>query len=120
MTRSAKGTSDNLGRQVRQKSGLNRAILCQGWGIFRDQLSYKQQWRGGDVIQVGPHHTSQTCQYCCHGAKDNRLSQAEFLLSSADMKTMPIMSATSTYWREARYVSQERKQQQGMRGSPVK
>lgn len=78
MTRSAKGTLDDPGRQVRQKSGLNRAILNQGWGLFRDQLTYKQQWRGGDVIKVAPHHTSQTCPCCRHVAKTNRETQAEF------------------------------------------
>jgi IS605 OrfB family transposase len=78
MTRSAKGTQDNPGSRVKQKSGLNRAILSQGWRIFRDQLTYKQQWRGGDVIRVAPHHTSQTCPCCRHVSKDNRQTQAEF------------------------------------------
>ena len=31
MTRSAKGTIEKPGRNVRQKSGLNRTILAQGW-----------------------------------------------------------------------------------------
>jgi putative transposase len=33
MTASAKGTVDNPGRNVRQKAGLNRAILEQGWSV---------------------------------------------------------------------------------------
>ena len=32
MTRSAKGTLARPGTKVKQKSGLNRAILDQGWG----------------------------------------------------------------------------------------
>ena len=32
MTRSARGTRETPGRNVRQKSGLNRSILSQGWG----------------------------------------------------------------------------------------
>ena len=32
MTRSAKGTREAPGRNVRAKAGLNRAILAQGWG----------------------------------------------------------------------------------------
>jgi transposase len=32
MTRSAKGTIDAPGRNVRQKAGLNRGILANGWG----------------------------------------------------------------------------------------
>jgi transposase len=79
MTRSAKGTLDDPGRQVRQKAGLNKAILCQGWGIFRSQLAYKQQWLGGAVLQVPARYSSQTCPCCSHVSRDNRKSQAEFL-----------------------------------------
>ena len=35
MTRSAKGTKEKPGRNVRAKSGLNRSILNQGWGELR-------------------------------------------------------------------------------------
>jgi putative transposase len=41
MSRSSKGNSEQHGKMVRQKSGLNRAILDQGWGEFRRQLDYK-------------------------------------------------------------------------------
>src|ERR1700736_4118780 len=34
MTRSAKGTRGDPGRNVRQKAGLNRAILGSGWGLL--------------------------------------------------------------------------------------
>jgi putative transposase len=35
MTRSAKGTQENPGRNVGQKAGLNRGILRSGWGCTR-------------------------------------------------------------------------------------
>ena len=41
MTRSAKGTIDKSGKMVKQKSGLNRSILTQGWYSFISMLSYK-------------------------------------------------------------------------------
>ncbi len=41
MTASAKGTIAQPGRRVRQKAGLNRAILAQGWGGFETVLAYK-------------------------------------------------------------------------------
>jgi putative transposase len=41
MSKSAKGNSEIHGKKVRQKSGLNRSILDQGWGEFRRQLEYK-------------------------------------------------------------------------------
>ena len=40
MTRSARGTRENPGRKVGQKSGLNRSILSQGWGMFLSLLGY--------------------------------------------------------------------------------
>ena len=79
MTKSAKGTVKQPGKNVRQKSGLNRAILDQGWGEFRRQLGYKLTWNGGMLLPVPPQHTSQTCPYCGHVSKDNRLTQAQFL-----------------------------------------
>lgn len=78
MSKSARGTAEEPGRQVAQKSGLNKAILDQGWGMFRRLLEYKQQWRGGETIVVDPRYTSQTCPECGHVAKENRVQQALF------------------------------------------
>jgi putative transposase len=66
-------------KNVKQKLGLNKSILDQGWGMFFDMLTYKQDWNGGMVIKVPPHHTSQKCLSCHHIAKENRLTQAEFV-----------------------------------------
>jgi putative transposase len=78
MSRSARGTVDEPGRNVAAKAGLNKAILDQGWGTFRRMLEYKQAWRGGIVIAVDPRFTSQTCPRCGHISKKNRLQQALF------------------------------------------
>lgn len=78
MSKSAKDTSDQHGRKVRAKSGLNRSILDQGWYEMRRQLEYKQLWRGGQVLAVPPAYTSQRCACCGHTAKENRLSQSKF------------------------------------------
>ena len=79
MSKSSKGNSDTLGKMVKQKSGLNRAILDQGWGEFRRQLDYKMAWNGGVLLAVPPHNTSRTCPCCAHVSKDNRRTQAQFL-----------------------------------------
>ncbi|HCN91203.1 MAG TPA: transposase [Oxalobacteraceae bacterium] len=79
MSRSSKGNSEQHGKMVKQKSGLNRAILDQGWGEFRRQLDYKVSWNGGMLLAVPPHNTSRTCPCCSHVSKDNRLTQAKFL-----------------------------------------
>ena len=78
MTRSAKGDLAKPGRHVKAKSGLNRSILDQGWGMFVQMLEYKQAWLGGEVMKVNPQHTSQTCPCCHHVSKDNRTTQSRF------------------------------------------
>ena len=78
MSKSASGTVENKGRQVKAKSGLNKSILDQGWGMMVNMLEYKQQWHGGLLIKVNPRYTSQTCFECKYVAKDNRQTQAKF------------------------------------------
>jgi IS605 OrfB family transposase len=79
MTQSSKGTREAPGQQVRQKSGLNRAILDQGWGEFRRQLEYKQHWQGGWMVAVPPQGTSQHCPDCKQSSRANRQTQATFV-----------------------------------------
>jgi len=79
MSKSAAGTSEAPGRNVRTKSGLNKAILDQGWFEFRRQLQYKLDWRGGMLVAVPPQNTSRTCPVCGHISKDNRQTQANFV-----------------------------------------
>ena len=74
MTKSNKGTIDNPGKNVKQKSGLARSILSSGWGQTKQMLNYKM----AKVIKVDPKYTSQRCNKCGHIEKDNRKEQAEF------------------------------------------
>ncbi|MCK0509129.1 transposase [Aromatoleum anaerobium] len=78
MSRSAAGSSEQPGKQVRAKSGLNKAILDQGWAEFRRQLDYKLAWNGGHLIAVPPRNTSRTCPCCGHVSSANRQTQARF------------------------------------------
>lgn len=64
MTRSAKGTVEEPGKNVSAKAGLNRAILQQGWGRFAQYLKYKLEERGGTLLDVDPKNTSRTCAAC--------------------------------------------------------
>ncbi len=41
MVRSAMGTIDNSGKNVRQKVGLNRSVSSQGWALFYQHLTDK-------------------------------------------------------------------------------
>jgi putative transposase len=78
MSKSAAGTVDAPGRNVRAKAGLNKAILDQGWFEFRRQLGYKLTWNGGLLVAVPPQNTSRTCPCCGHVTADNRQTQAQF------------------------------------------
>ena len=78
MAKSAKGTVEAHGINVKQKSGLNRAILDQSWAEFRRQLDYKSQWLGGFLLAVPPQNTSRTCPCCGNIDKANRPTQSAF------------------------------------------
>lgn len=75
MTRSARGTVEQPGRQVAQKRGLNRGISRSGWGLLAARLQHKAC---GRVEQVPAAYTSQRCSACGHVAPGNRKSQAVF------------------------------------------
>src|SRR5580693_7813754 len=75
MTRSAKGTRENPGRNVRAKAGLNRGILGSGWGLLVRRLQDKAP---GRVEKVRPAFTSQRCSACGQVDRDSRESQAVF------------------------------------------
>jgi putative transposase len=78
MSRSAAGSTEKPGKNVRAKSGLNKSILDQGWFGFRRQLDYKLAWNGGYLIAVPPQNTSRTCPCCGYVSADNRQTQARF------------------------------------------
>lgn len=75
MIRSARGTIEAPGRNVRQKAGLNRSIMRSGWGRMVRRLENKAP---GRVEKVKPHFTSQRCSACGHIAAESRKSQALF------------------------------------------
>jgi transposase len=75
MTRSARGTAEAPGTNVRGKAGLNRAILAAGWGRLIARLEQKGP---GRLEKVNPAYTSQRCSTCGYVAKSNRENQAVF------------------------------------------
>ena len=78
MTRSAKGTTEEPGKNVKQKAGLNRSILAQGWYGLRNKIEYKADWYERQFVAVPAHHTSQRCSECGHVDAGNRVSQELF------------------------------------------
>jgi putative transposase len=82
MSRSARGSLESPGRNVRAKSGLNKSILDQGWHEFRRQLGYKLTWAGGNLILIPPQYTSLTCHQCGNVDHNNRTSQSVFMCTA--------------------------------------
>jgi putative transposase len=79
MVKSAKGTVEAPGSQVRQKSGLNRAMLDKGWGLTIGHLPYKCAQYGSEPVAVSPRNSSLECAECHHIRRDNRPLRAIFL-----------------------------------------
>jgi transposase len=79
MTRSARGTRENPGRNVRAKAGLNRGILGSGWGLLVRRLEDKAP---GRVEKIKAHYTSQRCSACGQVDPESRESQARFVCTA--------------------------------------
>ena len=75
MTRSARRTIDQPGRNVRAKARLNRGIAAAGWTMLATRLEQKAP---GRVEKINPAFTSQTCNRCMHVAAESRESQTRF------------------------------------------
>ncbi len=54
-----------IGNMVKNPT-LARPIAEQQWGRLAEQLSYKAESAGGEVVRVDPRHTSTDCHACGH------------------------------------------------------
>ncbi|MCG5536560.1 RNA-guided endonuclease InsQ/TnpB family protein [Ectothiorhodospira mobilis] len=73
MTASARGTQEKPGKRVRQKAGLNRAVLNVGFGELRRQIEYKALWYGRQAVVIDRWYpSSQLCGAC--GFKHEKLT----------------------------------------------
>ena len=78
LTRSARGTIEHPGSNVRAKAGLNRSILSMAWGMAEHMLGYKCPTQGGVLIKVDPRGSSTECPRCGRCSPISRLNQATF------------------------------------------
>lgn len=81
LTKSAKGTVDDPGKNVKQKSGLNRVILDSQWYKLKQFLE-----ESAVVYEIDPKYTSQKCSECGAIPKDNRKSKAKFGCMSCELE----------------------------------
>lgn len=64
MMKSAKGTVENPGVNVKQKAGLNRSFANVASGKIINQLTYKAEEADKCMIWVNPYNTTQMCSKC--------------------------------------------------------
>lgn len=79
MTKSAKGTKEKPGKNVKQKAGLNKAILNHNPHFYRVFQEQKCKEKGSVLLLCPPANTSRACLSCGHIHKNNRLDQATFV-----------------------------------------
>ena len=84
MVRSARGTVDEPGRNVAQKSGLNRSISGEAWGRTVTLLTYKLARRSGTLVKVPAPNTSRRCSACGFVTPGSRETQALFVCRNTD------------------------------------
>lgn len=99
MTRSAKGTIEQPGKNVRAKAALNRSILASGWGSLVRRLEDKAP---GRVVKVNPAFTSQRCSACGIVDREARESQAVFRCRSCGFACNADVNAARNIRHEAR------------------
>ena len=78
MTRSAKGTPENPGKKVIQKTGTNRSMAQARPGALLKKIERQCEKNGTWFTRVPPQWTSKTCPLCECRAPENRKSQPEF------------------------------------------
>jgi putative transposase len=84
MVKSARGTVEEPGKNVAQKSGLNRSISQEAWGRTVTMLTYKTAQHGGTLVKVPAPGTSRRCSACGLTTPGNRESQAVFVCKNPD------------------------------------
>ena len=75
MRRSARGTREKPGKNVKAKSALNRKMAQSSCMGMVDRFLQYKAW---DLIRVPARNTSRACAECGHVEEDNRKEQAHF------------------------------------------
>ena len=96
MSKSSKGNELCHGKMVKQKSGLNRAILNASFYQFLAMLEYKSKLNDKIFVKVNPAYTSLECSICGNRDKKNRPKQDKFECTACGFKINPDIQAAQT------------------------
>jgi putative transposase len=100
MTRSARGTVEEPGRNVAAKRGLNRRMLDAGFGKLAALIREKAAWAVREVISVSASYSSQTCGRCRHVSSKSR-SRRRFVCVRCGFSTHADVNAALEIRRRA-------------------
>jgi putative transposase len=79
MTRSARGSLEAPGHNVRAKSGLSRSLADASFGELRRMLTYKCRWYGSELVVADRFFpSSKTCSRCGTRREELRLEERAF------------------------------------------
>lgn len=87
MLASAKGTAKQHGKNVKAKTGLNRAMSRAQAGRVASHIDRQAERTGSHCHQIPPAYTSQTCSKCGVIDGDSRQSQSEWVCAGCGYET---------------------------------
>ena len=106
-----------FGRDKNDEVDEESKFILRYWSFFELQtmIEYKAKAAGIEIRYVNPYHTSQTCSFCGHYEKGQRINQATFICKNPDcIKGRGERKADGTFeginadWNAARNISLSR------------
>lgn len=75
-----------FGRDDNDEVGSGFKFILRYWSFFELQtmIEYKAKAAGIEVRYIDPYHTSQTCSFCGHYEKGQRINQSTFVCKNPD------------------------------------
>ena len=103
-----------FGRDENDEVGADFKFLLRYWSFFELQsmIEYKAKVAGIEVRYINPYHTSQTCSFCGHYEKGQRITQSTFICKNPEctkgkgkQKTDGTFEGINADWNAARNIA---------------
>ena len=103
-----------FGRDENDEVGADFKFLLRYWSFFELQsmIEYKAKATGIEVRYINPYHTSQTCSFCGHYEKGQRITQSTFICKNPEctkgkgkQKTDGTFEGINADWNAARNIA---------------
>lgn len=103
-----------FGRDENDEVGADFKFLLRYWSFFELQsmIEYKAKAANIEVRYINPYHTSQTCSFCGHYEKGQRINQSTFICKNPEcakgkgkQKTDGTFEGINADWNAARNIA---------------